>query len=33
VVIYLVCSGFFFVPRGRVFRVSIEKGLPCAIAL
>jgi hypothetical protein len=33
VAIDLVCSVFVSVPRGRIFRVSTDKGLPYAIAL
>jgi hypothetical protein len=29
----LVCSIIVYVPRVRVFKVSIDKGFPCAIAL
>jgi hypothetical protein len=29
----VVCSVFVFVPMVMVFRVSIDKGFPCAIAL
>jgi hypothetical protein len=29
--IELVCSIFVSVPRGRIFRVSMDKGFPCAI--